>query len=52
MKTALISGGLGFIGSFIARKLVEDNVVDKIVLLDHFGRFVSWRIFGLSKIQD
>ena len=41
MKTALITGGLGFIGSFIARKLVKDNIIDKVVLLDHFGRYVD-----------
>ena len=60
MKTALISGGLGFIGSFIARKLVKDNVVDKIVLLDHFGRYVDsthgefldYRKFRTQGIQD
>ena len=60
MKTALISGGLGFIGSFIARKLVEDNVVDKVVLLDHFGRYVDsthgefldYRKFRTQGIED
>ena len=60
MKTALISGGLGFIGSFIARKLIEDNVVDKIVLLDHFGRYVDsshgefldYRKFRTKGIED
>ena len=60
MKTALISGGLGFIGSFIARKLVEDNVVDKIILLDHFGRYVDsthgefldYRKFRTQGIED
>ena len=60
MKTALISGGLGFIGSFIARQLVEDNVVDKIVLLDHFGRYVDssrgefldYRKFRTKGIED
>ena len=35
MKTALISGGLGFIGSFIARKLVEDNIVEDNVIEDN-----------------
>lgn len=41
MKYALISGGLGLIGSFIARQLIEENRVDKVVCLDHFGRYVS-----------
>ena len=39
--TALITGGLGLIGSFIARDLINHNIVDKVVLLDHFGRYVS-----------
>lgn len=29
------------IGSFIARKLIEDDLVDKVVLLDHYGRYVA-----------
>jgi nucleoside-diphosphate-sugar epimerase len=41
MKTALITGGLGLIGSFIARKLIEDSDIDKVILLDHYGRYVS-----------
>ena len=41
MDCALITGGLGFIGSNIARLLIRDNVVDKVVLLDHFGTYVS-----------
>src|SRR5215831_6661743 len=41
MDYALITGGLGFIGSNIARLLIRDNVVDKVVLLDHFGTYVS-----------
>jgi len=41
MKTALITGGMGLIGSFIARKLIADKNVDKVVLLDHYGRYVD-----------
>jgi nucleoside-diphosphate-sugar epimerase len=41
MITALVTGGLGLIGSFVARKLLEDNTVEKVVLLDHYGRYVS-----------
>jgi nucleoside-diphosphate-sugar epimerase len=40
-RTALITGGLGLIGSFIARRLVEHGVVDRAVLLDHYGRYVD-----------
>jgi UDP-glucose 4-epimerase len=41
MEYALITGGLGFIGSNIARQLIQNKVVDKVVLLDHFGTYVS-----------
>ncbi|MCA9668197.1 MAG: NAD-dependent epimerase/dehydratase family protein [Myxococcales bacterium] len=41
MKTALITGGLGFIGAQIARRLLEDNVVERVVLLDHYGAYIS-----------
>ena len=41
MKYALITGGLGFIGSFISRNLIENNVVDKVVCLDHYGRYIN-----------
>jgi len=41
MTSAFITGGLGFIGSFIARQLVEESLVDTVVSLDHFGRYVD-----------
>lgn len=41
MKTALITGGLGLIGSFIARRMIDDDMVDKVILLDHYGRYVD-----------
>jgi len=41
MKYALITGGLGFIGSYIARNLIENKIVDKVVSLDHYGRYVD-----------
>ena len=41
MSSALITGGLGLIGSFIARKLVEQDIVDQVVLMDHYGRYVD-----------
>ena len=41
MSYALITGGLGFIGSQIARQLIAGNHVDKVVCLDHFGRYSS-----------
>ena len=60
MKTALITGGMGLIGSFIARKLVEDGVAGRIVMLDHYGRyvdstrsgFVDYRKLRMRGIED
>lgn len=40
-KTALITGGLGFIGSYIARELLDKGIVDKVVCLDHYGRYIN-----------
>jgi nucleoside-diphosphate-sugar epimerase len=40
-KYALITGGAGFIGAHIARNLLDKKIVDKVVLLDHFGRYVD-----------
>jgi len=41
MRYALITGGLGFIGSYIARQLIEEKHVEKVVCLDHYGRYVD-----------
>lgn len=41
MRYALITGGLGFIGSHIARRLLRDKHVDRAVLFDHYGGFIS-----------
>ena len=41
MTIALITGGLGFIGSYIAKNLLDNNVVDKVVCLDHFASYVD-----------
>ena len=57
---ALITGGLGLIGSMIARKLLENNIVENVVCLDHYGRYVSslnkdfvdYRKYRLSGIED
>lgn len=57
---ALITGGLGFIGSMIARRLLEGNAVEKVICLDHFGRYVSssrkdftdYRKYRLEGIED
>ena len=41
METAFITGGLGLIGGFIARKLIDGDIVDKVVLLDHYGSYID-----------
>ena len=41
LRYALITGGMGFIGTFIAKQLLDQNIVDKIVCIDHFGRYVA-----------
>tara|TARA_Y100001968_G_C19438312_1_gene761057 strand:+ start:366 stop:1337 length:972 start_codon:yes stop_codon:yes gene_type:complete len=41
MKYALVTGGLGLIGTFISKELLDQSIVDKVVCLDHFGRYVS-----------
>ncbi len=41
MNTALVTGGLGFVGSYIARDLIEQKIVDKVVCLDNFATYVD-----------
>lgn len=41
MKTALITGGLGFIGSTLANQLISKKIVNKCILLDNFGSFIN-----------
>jgi UDP-glucose 4-epimerase len=41
MKNILITGGLGFIGTALARKLIEENKVKLCILLDNFGGYVN-----------
>jgi len=41
MKIALITGGLGFIGSTLANTLISKKIVDKCILLDNFGSFIN-----------
>ena len=40
MRHAVITGGLGFIGTHIARRLLEEKQVERVVLLDHYGSYV------------
>jgi nucleoside-diphosphate-sugar epimerase len=37
VRYALITGGLGFIGSHIAKNLLNKELVDRVVLVDHYG---------------
>ena len=41
MKTALITGGLGFIGSNLVKILLERKIVSRCILLDSFVNFVN-----------
>jgi len=41
MKTALITGGLGFIGTHIAIDLLKKKKVEKCILLDNFGGYMN-----------
>lgn len=41
MRYAFITGGLGLIGSHIARRLLAEDHVDKAVLLDHYGSYIT-----------
>ena len=41
MKTALITGGLGFIGAHIAIDLLKNKKVKRCILLDNFGGYIN-----------
>ena len=41
MKTALVTGGLGFIGSNLANILLKKKIVQRCILLDSFVSFVN-----------
>ena len=41
MKNAFITGGLGFIGSELAKYLIKNKIVNKCIILDNFGSFIN-----------
>lgn len=41
MRYALITGGVGFIASYLSRQLIDEGHVDRIVAIDHYGRYVD-----------
>lgn len=41
MKNILITGGLGFIGTKLAEKLISKKLVNQCVLLDNFGGYIN-----------
>ena len=38
---ALITGGLGFIGSTLAKTLIKRKIASNCILLDNFGSFIN-----------
>ena len=45
MSVALITGGLGFIGSNLVKLLLKKKKVSKCILLDSFSGFVNRAFF-------
>ena len=41
MNNALVTGGLGFIGSNLVKILLKNKIVNKCILLDSFGGFIN-----------
>lgn len=41
MKNILITGGLGFIGSTLAKKLIDKGIAKKCILVDNFGGYIN-----------
>lgn len=41
MNNALVTGGLGFIGSNLVKILLKKKIVNKCILLDSFGGFIN-----------
>jgi nucleoside-diphosphate-sugar epimerase len=41
MRYALLTGGVGFIASYISRQLIMEGHVNRIVALDHYGRYTD-----------
>ena len=41
MKYALITGGLGFIGSNLVKLLLKKKIVNKCVILDSFTGYIN-----------
>ena len=41
MKNVLITGGLGFIGTALAKKIIEKKIAKKCILVDNFGGYIN-----------
>ena len=38
MNNVLVTGGAGLIGSYVCRELLKVKEIDRIIVLDNFGR--------------
>ena len=41
MKTALVTGGLGFIGSNLVKILLKRKIISRCIILDSFTGFIN-----------
>ena len=54
MKTALVTGGLGFIGSNLVKILLKRKIVSRCIILDSFAGFINplkYNFFDLRKYR-
>ena len=51
MKTALVLGAGGFIGSHLVKTLLDEDQNNKIVIYDNFSSGKKWHFEGLTNDQ-
>lgn len=57
VKTALITGGIGFIGSALTNQLLKKKIVKRCIILDNFGSFINplgsdFKDYRKERIED